>query len=82
MAVAAAVALSVSLTRIHFYILNRFLKPNFYSIIPLLIIIALCGSFVGKNVVNKLQQDKFRKIVLIAISIISINFIIRSLTLK
>lgn len=81
MAVAAAVALSVSLTRIQVYILNGFLKPNFYSIIPILIIIALCGSFVGKNVVNKLQQDKFRKIVLIAISIISINFIIRGLTL-
>lgn len=79
MAVAAAVALSVSLTRIQVYILNGFLKPDFYFFIPILIMIALFGSFMGKTVVNKIQQNKFRKIVLIAIAIISINFIIRGL---
>lgn len=80
-AISAAVALSVSSTRIQVYLYNGFLKPEFYSFLPFLILIAFGGSYMGKMAVNKVNQHKYRKIVLLAIVIISINFITLSLKL-
>jgi uncharacterized membrane protein YfcA len=39
-------------------------------------ITAIGGSYIGKKIVGKIDQNKFRKIVLVAIIIVSINFII------
>ena len=78
-AVAAAIALAVDLTRIPIYIVNGFLGTQFYYILPILLLVALGGSYIGKLIVKRIPQDKFRIIVLIAISIVSIYFIIRSM---
>jgi uncharacterized membrane protein YfcA len=78
-AVAAAIALAVDLTRIPVYIVNGFLDVQFYYFLPILLLVAIGGSYIGKRVVNKIPQEKFRIIVLIAIAIVSLSFIIRSL---
>lgn len=74
-ATAAAIALAVDLTRIPIYFGAGFLESQFYYYIPILLIVALAGSFVGKKIVNKIPQNVFRNIVLIMISIISLKFI-------
>lgn len=74
-ATAAAIALAVDVTRIPVYFAQGFLKSQNYWYIPFLFLIAMIGSFTGKQIVKRFPQDKFRKIVLFAILIIGIKFI-------
>ncbi len=74
-ATAAGIALAVDLTRIPVYLTQGFLEPSFYWYIPALLIIALTGSFTGKQIVSKIPQIIFKKIVLLAIILIGIKFI-------
>lgn len=74
-ATAAAIALAVDFTRIPVYFAQGFLSNQFYWYIPFLFIIAFAGSFVGKQIVKRIPQKQFRKVVLAAIFIIGIKFI-------
>lgn len=80
-ATAAIIAVAVDITRIPIYLGSGFLQPEFYSFIPLLFIIAIAGVYVGKKIVNVIPQEIFRKIVLIAIALVSIKFIYDGLVL-
>lgn len=74
-ATAAIIAIAVDITRIPIYLTDNFLNKQLYWYLPILLIIAIAGSFIGKKIVTKIPQEKFRKIVLIAIFLISIKFI-------
>lgn len=74
-ATAAAIALAVDFTRVPVYFAGGFLSNQYYAYIPFLFVIALFGSFAGKQIVKKVPQDKFRKIVLFAILIVGFKFI-------
>ncbi|MBI2012221.1 sulfite exporter TauE/SafE family protein [Candidatus Daviesbacteria bacterium] len=76
-ATSAAIALAVDLTRIPIYLSQGFLKSNLYWYIPVLLIIALIGSFTGKQIVKIIPQKQFKKVVLVAILIIGIKFVIK-----
>lgn len=75
-ATAAVIAIGTDATRIPVYLSQGFLTPSYYYYIPILIAIALGGSFIGRRIVNKINQDKFRKMVLIGIILVSIYFIL------
>jgi uncharacterized protein len=75
-ATAAVIALGTDATRIPLYLSQGFLLQHYYYYIPLLAATAIGGSYVGKKIVGKIDQNIFRKIVLIAIMLVSINFII------
>lgn len=74
-ATAAVIALVVDLTRIPVYFAQGFLSNQYYAYVPFLFIIAIIGSFTGKQIVRIIPQDKFKKVVLIAILIIGVKFI-------
>ena len=74
-ATAAAIALAVDLTRIPVYLSSGFLENKYYWYIPLLLIIALLGSFAGKQIVGRIPQKKFTKLVLKAILLIGLKFV-------
>ncbi len=74
-ATAAAIALAVDFTRIPVYFTQGFLNGEFYAYIPFLLVIALAGSFTGKQIIKKVAQKKFKKIVLIAILIVGAKFV-------
>lgn len=78
-AVSGAIALAVDLTRIPIYIVNGFLGYPYYYILPILLLVAFGGSYVGKLIFKRIPQDKFRVIVLIAISLVTIYLIIQSI---
>lgn len=78
-ATTALIALAVDLTRIPIYVNSGFLEPQYYYFIPILFVAAIAGSFVGKKLVNKIPQHSFRKIVLIAIAVVSLKFIAEGL---
>jgi uncharacterized protein len=75
-ATAATIALATDITRIPVYISQGFLTQQYYLYLPLLFVIALAGSFIGRKIVKKIDQEKFRKMVLVAIILVSIKFII------
>jgi uncharacterized membrane protein YfcA len=75
-ATAATIALATDITRIPVYISQGFLTQQYYLYLPILFVIALAGSFIGRKIVKKIDQEKFRKMVLVAIILVSIKFII------
>jgi len=74
-ATAAGIAFAVDLTRIPIYVGSGFLNSGLYWSLPLLFIIAIIGSYVGKLLVDKLPQDSFRRVVLAAIGLVALKFI-------
>lgn len=73
-ATAAIVALAVDLTRLPIYIASGFLENKYYYTIPLLLAIALAGSYTGKKILNKIPRSQFKKIVLTAIALAGAKF--------
>lgn len=74
-ATAAIVAIAVDATRIPIYLIDGSFSGRFYWYLPILFIIAVSGSFIGEKIVNKIPQEKFKKLVLLAIFLVSIKFI-------
>ncbi len=75
-ATSAVIALGTDATRIPSYLNNGFLSEQYYYFVPILFAIAFVGSFVGRKLVNRIEQEKFKKMVLIAVMLASIKFII------
>lgn len=75
-ATAAVIALGTDATRIPLYVSNGFLTEQYYYFIPILFAIALGGSFAGRKIINRIDQEKFKKIVLMAVILASIKFIV------
>lgn len=74
-ATAAAIAIAVDMTRIPVYFAGGFLAKTDVWYIPFLFVIALAGSYAGKQIVKHIPQKRFTKIVLIAITTIGLKFI-------
>ncbi len=75
----AAIAVIIDLTRIPIYLTNNLLEPQYYYYIPILVILGIFGSFIGKRIVLIIPQKIFKKIVLIAIGIASVILILGGL---
>jgi uncharacterized membrane protein YfcA len=75
-ATAAVIALGTDATRIPLYLSQGFLMQQYYYYIPMLAATAIGGSYVGKRIVGKIDQTKFRKVILVDVIVVSINFII------
>jgi uncharacterized protein len=73
-ATAAAVALAVDATRIPIYFSQGFLAANLYWYIPLLLVAAVIGSLVGKQIVDRVPQQRFKTIVSVAIVLVGAKF--------
>ena len=74
-ATAATIALAVDFTRIPVYLSQGFLEQKYYWYLPILIVLALAGSFCGRQIVRRFRYEVFRKIVLVAILLIGLKFI-------
>jgi uncharacterized membrane protein YfcA len=75
-ATASVIALGTDATRIPAYIFAGFLSEQYYYLVPILFGIAVAGSYVGRKIISRIDQDKFKKVVLIAIILASIKFIV------
>jgi hypothetical protein len=79
-ATSAVVALGTDATRIPYYISSGFLPEQYYYLIPFLFVSAFLGSYVGRKIVTRIDQEKFKKMVLIAIILVSVKFIFDGVT--
>lgn len=78
-ATSAAVDLGVDLSRSVVYIYNGYLATEFYFFIPLLLAIAVAGSWIGKKILDKVSQENFRKIVLVLLFFIGVTQIVKTI---
>jgi len=69
-ATSAAIDAGVDFSRMIIYLGNGYLSAAFYSYIPGLLLVAFGGSYAGKLILNRIEQETFRKIVLLFILII------------
>ncbi len=81
-ATSAFIAIVVDATRIPAYISEGFLQSSYSWYLLFLLPIAILGSFMGKQIVAKVPQKLFKKVVLIAILLISLKFIFEGLFFK
>lgn len=75
----AAIDLGVDFTRTSVYLFNGYLEAKFYFMVPILLLIAFLGSYVGKLILKRISQEYFKKIVLGFIFCIGIFMIINYL---
>lgn len=73
----AAIDFGVDFSRMFIYYYNGFLQMDYLYYIPLLVIASFLGSYIGKQLLNKISQEVFKKIVLVLILLISISMLIK-----
>lgn len=81
-ATASTIALGTDVIRIPVYISQGFLIEHYYLYLPVLFGIALVGSFIGRRIVGSINQELFRKMILIVIVLVSIKFIVDGLLMQ
>ncbi len=75
-ATSAMIALIVDITRVPTYIFTTVLDKSRYLLLPFLLISAYFGVRTGKLFLTSIDQAKFRKVVLVAILLISVKLIL------
>ena len=63
-ATSAVIDLGIDLSRTLVYARNGYIHSHDLYLVPILIIISIAGTFVGKKVLDRISQDQFRRIVL------------------
>ena len=74
-ATSAFIAIIVDATRIPAYLREGFLQSSYNWYLLVLFPVAIMGSFLGKKIVEKIPQKSFRKVILVAILLMSLQFI-------
>lgn len=77
-ATSATIDMGVDMTRSVIYVKSGFLNIDHLPIIPLLIIVSFVGSWLGKQVLDGISQESFRKFVLFLIFITGIITLIKA----
>jgi uncharacterized membrane protein YfcA len=73
----AAIDFGVDLTRSIIYLDSDYLKKGMFWYIPFLLIASFAGSYLGKQLLEKISQDQFRKILLGVIFVMGILLLIK-----
>lgn len=78
-ATSAVIDLGVDVSRTIVYYFNGYIKVELLYLIPILIVVGILGTWIGKLVLNKMSQEQFRYIVLLLILGIGFASIISNL---
>ncbi len=78
-ATSATIDMGVDMTRSVIYVKSGFLNNGHLPVIPLLILVSFLGSWLGKQVLDGISQESFRKIVLFLIFITGIITLIKAM---
>jgi hypothetical protein len=76
-ATSAAIDFGVDVSRSAIYISNGYLLREHLWLLPLLLLVAFAGSWLGKLLVKKIAQEKFKNIVLALVFLIGITMILK-----
>lgn len=78
-ATSATIDMGVDVTRSVIYLKSGFLNAGHLPIIPLLIVVSFLGSWMGKQVLDGISQESFRKFVLFFIFVTGIITLIKAM---
>ena len=78
-ATSAVIDLGVDFSRTIVYFLNGYMHKHDMYLIPILIVVSIVGTWIGKKILDKVSQDQFRNFVLILILLIGILSIVANL---
>ena len=78
-ATSAIIDLGVDVSRTVVYYFNGYIKIELLYLIPILIVVGILGTWIGKLILNKMSQEQFRNIVLFLILGIGLASIISNL---
>lgn len=81
-ATSAAIDFGVDISRTFIYMKNDFLEKEYLYLIPVLFVVALAGSWLGKLLLNRIKKEYFRKIVLVLLFFIGCFEIVKWLNLN
>jgi len=76
-ATSAAIDLAVDSSRMVIYYFNGYIHKHDLYLIPFLVVIGFVGSYIGKIILDKIPQEKFRILVLVLILIVGITLILK-----
>lgn len=68
----AVIDLGVDFSRTIVYFFNGYIHLHDLYLIPILIIVSIIGTWIGKKILNKISQNQFRNFVLVLILLIGI----------
>ena len=71
-ATSAVIDLGVDFSRTIIYFLNGYMHKHDMYLIPILIVVSIAGTWIGKKFLDKVSQDQFRNFVLILILMVGI----------
>ncbi|SNR52499.1 sulfite exporter TauE/SafE family protein [Lutibacter flavus] len=71
-ATSAIIDLGIDVSRSIVYYTNGFVHNHYLYLIPFLLVASVVGTFIGKKILTKISEDKFKSIVLILIFIIGL----------
>lgn len=72
-ATSAIIDLGVDLSRSVVYYNNGYIDKSLLYLIPILLVISIIGTYIGKKILNTISQDQFRTFVLVLILLIGIS---------
>ncbi|HRH58509.1 MAG TPA: sulfite exporter TauE/SafE family protein [Chitinophagales bacterium] len=78
-ATSAAIDLAVDSSRMFIYYFNGYIHKHDLYLIPFLIIIGFVGTYIGKIILDKIPQEKFRVLVLVLILFVGVTLILKFL---
>lgn len=71
-ATSAVIDLGVDFSRTIVYFFNGYIHSHDLFLIPILIVVSIIGTWIGKKILNKISQDQFRNFVLVLILLIGV----------
>ncbi len=78
-ATSAFIDLGVDLTRSVVYFNNGYIHNHDLYLIPILVLVSIVGTYLGKNILKHFSQEKFKKIVLMLILIVGIITLLKQI---
>ena len=80
-ATSAIIDLGADFSRTIIYYINGYIHKHDLYLVPVLLVISIVGTWIGKLILNKISQEQFRSFVLLLILLIGIITIVSNTTL-
>ncbi len=78
-ATSAVIDLAIDSSRTVVYALNGFVRKDDLYLLPILLVVSIIGTFIGKKLLDKISEEQFKKVVLILILVTGIITAIKAL---
>ena len=78
-ATSAIIDLGVDFSRTIVYYFNGYMHKHDLYLVPILIVVSIVGTWIGKKILDKVSQDQFRNFVLTLILIIGVISVVSNL---